>query len=129
MRKFIRDEGGVVTTEFVAIMPFFLFFFAFFVDTCMVYFTYSDMYATARDTARRMSTEQLETMDEVRDYVAERLLPHSLRYHLSADPMAGDIDVIITANVFESALFGALLTRFVGETMSARATVRREPSW
>lgn len=128
VRRFSSDERGAVTIEFVAIVPFFMLFFAFFVDTCMIYFTYVDMYAVARDASRRYSTDQFESTNEVRDYVAERLVGHAVRYHVT---IPDDIqrEVIVTANIFDTALFGAVLYSFVGENFRARASALREPIW
>ena len=127
--RFIADDRGVVTIEFVSLVFFFMLFFAFFVDVCMVYLTYNDMYTVARDVSRRISTDQFETMQEIRDYTAERLLSFGITYSLAVDLTKIEREVIITANVYESALFGSLLHQFIGTTMSARASTRREPIW
>ena len=129
LHRFIADDRGVVTIEFVSLVFFFMLFFAFFVDVCMVYLTYTNMYSAARDISRRFSTDQLETMQDIRDYAAERLLSLGVTYSLAVNLNNIEREVIITANVYESALFGSLLHQFIGTTMSARASTRREPIW
>lgn len=129
VQNFLADESGVFTVEFVALVPFFMLFFAFFVDTCMVYFSYAEMYSAARDAARRYSTDQLKTVADIEDFIEQRLIGQGFRYAIQVDPLNIEREIIISARIFDAALFGSLLYSFVGETMSARASARREMPW
>ena len=62
INRFLRDSKGAVTTEFTVLVPFFVMLLVFFADASVIYLTHSEMFNTARDIARRMSTDQIKSM-------------------------------------------------------------------
>jgi Flp pilus assembly protein TadG len=99
----------------------------FFTDASILYLTHSDMFNAARDIARRMSTEQITTVEEARDYAAESLQLYNRVYVLTTDPSLANMTVTISVGVRDAAIFGAFLAPVLGRTLSASATMRREP--
>lgn len=127
LQGFLGDEQGAVTIEFVTLVPMFVLLLMFFTDASILYLTHSDMFNTARDIARRMSTEQITTVEEARDYAMESLQLYNRVYVLTTDPSLADMTVTISVGVRDAAIFGAFLAPVLGRTLSASATMRREP--
>jgi Flp pilus assembly protein TadG len=90
----LRDEMGAVTIEFVLWVPIFASLLVFVTDASIIYMTHSEMWNVARDTSRRMSTEKITTVNEVRDYAAAPLFLSEREYVI--DPSFGsDMNVAI----------------------------------
>jgi len=90
----LHDEMGAVTIEFVLWVPIFASLLVFVTDASIIYMTHSEMWNVARDTSRRMSTEEITTVNEVRDYAAAPLFLSEREYVI--DPSFGsDMNVAI----------------------------------
>lgn len=126
MSRFLRDQKGAVTVEFTVLVPFFVLLLVFFADAAVIYLTHSEMYSVARDAARRMSTGELETMDEVRDYAAQHLHLGQRTYYVSAD-FGAEKRVTVEIPVVDAAIFGAWFTPLLGRKLQATAVTHREP--
>lgn len=124
---FLRDETGAVTIEFVTLVPMFVAMLMFFTDASILYLTHSDMFNAARDIARRMSTEQITTVEQAQSYAAENLQLYDRVYVLTTDPSLAEMTVTISVGVRDAAIFGAFLSPILGRTLTASATMRREP--
>lgn len=123
---FLRNDTGAVTIEFVTLVPAFVLLLVFFTDVSIVYLTRTEMWNTARDISRRMSTGQLTTAEQVTDYAASRLFLGQREYTVTADFSASKA-VKIEVPTVNAAMFGAWLTPVVGEKLSAYATMTTEP--
>lgn len=122
----LGDEKGAVTVEFTVLVPFAVFLLVLFADASVIYLTHTEMFNAARDIARRMSTEELKSAQEVRDYAASRLLLG--QRHYVVDPtFGGDMRVTVAIEVGDAAIFGVFFKPVLGRTLLASATVRREP--
>ena len=88
--RFVSDTRGAVTIEFVVLFPAFVFLLIFFADASIIYLTHSEMYNAARDTARRISTHELDTPEAVQAYAAERLNLGFRTYALDPSGFAGN---------------------------------------
>jgi Flp pilus assembly protein TadG len=124
--SFLCCDAGAVTTEFTVLVPFFLFLLIFFADGSTVYLTHSEMYTAARDTARRMSTEEITTAEQAREYAAGRLLLGDRTYTVTPD-FGGNMTVTISLPIEDAAIFGYFLKPIIGRQLSATSTMRREP--
>lgn len=124
---FLGDEKGAVTTEFVVLVPFFVFLMIFFADTTVIYFTHSEMFNTARDISRRMSTGQIETEDQALAYASQRLYLGNRLYTVDVDFASADMPVSIGMPVGQAAIFGVWFEPIIGEALIATARTRREP--
>lgn len=123
---FLHDQKGAVTIEFTLFVPLFVMLMVFFADASIIYLTHSEMYNVARDTARRMSTEQLTTEAEVETYAAKHLHLGQRTYLIDPD-FEGDMRVRVMLPIGEAAIFGAWFKAIIGNYLIASATMRREP--
>ncbi len=122
----LRDEKGAITIEFVLWVPIFVSLLVFVTDASIIYLTHSEMWNVARDTSRRMSTEELTTVTEVRDYAAARLFLGEREYAI--DPtFGGDMNVTISIGLDGAAIFGFFFKPIIGRSLVASVTTRREP--
>lgn len=124
--RFLRDQKGAVTVEFTVLVPFFVLLLVFFADAAVIYLSHSEMYNFARDAARRMSTGQFETREEVRQYAAQHLFLGERTYTI--DPEFG-AENRVTIGIFlgEAAIFGVWFEPILGDVLLATAVVRNEP--
>lgn len=124
--RFLTDQQGAVTIEFTTLVPFFIFLMVLLVDGSMVYMTHSEMFSTARDIARRMSTGELSTQQEVRDYAAGTLLLGDRTYVVDAD-FGEEMRCSIAVSVADAAIFGMFFRPILGRALVASAVTSREP--
>lgn len=126
MTRFLCDQKGAVTIEFTVLVPFFVMLLVFFADASVIYLTHSEMFNFARDAARRMSTGELKTRSEVRQFAAEHLFLGERTYTI--DPQFGGVNrVTIAIYVGEAAIFGAWFEPVLGQVLVASAEVQSEP--
>lgn len=124
--RFLADQKGAVTIEFTTLVPFFIFLMVLFVDGSVVYMTHSEMYSTARDIARRMSTRQLTTQQEVLDYAKGTLFLGDRTYVVEAD-FGPEMRCAIALPMAEAAIFGMFFRPILGRALVASATMSQEP--
>ena len=122
----LGDERGAVSIEFTTLVPFFVFLLVFFADASIIYLTHTEMYNAARDIARRMSTEELETESEVLEYAAAHVFLGQRRYTVDAE-FGGNMQVTIAVGLGDAAITGYFFAPVLGRTLTASATFRREP--
>lgn len=127
MKRFIRDEKGAVTIEFTVLVPFFVMLLVFFADASVIYLTHSEMFKTARDISRRMSTGQFTTVAQVTDYAAEHLFLGQRTYTIDPDFVSGEMKVSIGIPLGQAAIFGVWFEPIIGDALIATARMRREP--
>lgn len=126
IRRFLADQNGAVTIEFTTLVPAFIALLVFFADASIIYLTHSEMFSVARDIARRMSTEQIETEQEVQAYAAQNLFLGQRTYTIDPD-FGSDMRVTIVVRLDDAAIFGAFFKPILGRYLLASATMRREP--
>ncbi len=125
---FLRDEKGVVTIEFVLWVPIFVGLFVFVTDASIIYLTHSEMWSAARDTTRRMTTEEITTRAEAVDYAATRLFIGSRTYVIDpTDPALAEMNITIAIGLDDAAIFGFFFKSFLGQSLVASVTMRKEP--
>lgn len=122
---FLADQKGAVTTEFTTLVVPFIAFMLFLADASVIYFTYSEMYNTARDIARRMATDQIENDDQALQYAEEHLFLGDRTYTLDSDFETGTVTIWVTIN--DAAMFGAWFKPVLGKSLVARSTMGHEP--
>ncbi len=124
---FLRDEKNV-TTEFVLWVPSFIGLFVFVTDASIIYLTHSEMWSVARDTTRRMTTGELTTDAEARNYAAAHLFLGSRTYVIDpTDPALADLNVTIAIGIDDAAIFGFFFQPMLGRSLVASVAMRREP--
>lgn len=122
----LGDERGAMTIEFTTLLPFFVFLLVFFADASLIYLTHTEMYNAARDIARRMATEEIRTEQEALDYAAGHLLLGQRRYLVDPE-FGGEMRVTVAIGLGDAAISGQFFAPVLGRTLTASATVRREP--
>lgn len=125
LSRFLADQEGAVTIEFTTLVPAFVFLMVFLVDVSVVYLSHSEMYSTARDCARRMSTRELVTKQQVLDYAAQQLHLGQRAYYVEA-VFGQNMRCRIVVGVGEAAVFGGFFEPFVGKALVATAIMRAE---
>ncbi len=125
---FLGDETGVVTIEFVLWVPIFVGLLVFVSDASIIYLTHSEMWNVARDTARRMTTGQITSRAEARDYAAAHLFLGNRTYVIdSTDPAMAEMNVTIVIGLDDATIFGFFFKPILGRTRVASVTMRKEP--
>ena len=125
--KFFHDETGAVTIEFTTLVVAFVMMLVFFTDASIIYATRTEMWNVARDLTRRMTTDEITTVAEARDYAATHLLLGGRNYTVDPDFSSGDLNVRIAVTIGDAAIFGAWFKPVIGDYLVASVTMRREP--
>ena len=123
---FLRDEKGAVTIEFVLWVPIFVSLLVFVTDASIIYLTHSEMWNVARDTTRRMTTRQITTPTEARDFAAARLFLGERTYVIEPD-FGGEMNVTIAIGLDDATIFGFFFESILGKSLVASVTMRNEP--
>ncbi len=116
-----------VTIEFVLWVPIFVGLFVFVSDASIIYLTHSEMWSVARDTTRRMTTGEITTDAEARDYAAAHLFLGSRTYVIDPELAGSDLNITIAIGLDDAAIFGFFFKPILGESLVASVTMRREP--
>ncbi len=125
---FLGDEKGAVTIEFVLWVPIFVGMLVFVTDASIIYLTHSEMWSVARDTTRRMTTGQITSRAEARNYAASRLFLGSRTYVVDpTDPAFAEMNVTIAIGLDGATIFGFFFEPILGQSLVASVTMRKEP--
>ena len=123
---FLRDETGAVTIEFVLWVPIFIGLFVFVTDASIIYLTHSEMWSAARDTTRRMTTGEITSRAQARDYAAAHLFLSSRTYVIEPK-FGGEMNVTLAIGLDGAAIFGFFFKPILGQSLVASVTMRKEP--
>jgi Flp pilus assembly protein TadG len=139
--KFLRDDSGSQTIEFVLWLPIIGALLVVISYASILYMTHTEMWNVARDTARRMTIGLYDdgvtgVMDEAAaiDYAQSQLKLYDLfgtgyDVQVTEDTVLSKMTVVITLGVgdgsFDAGFFGAF--SLVGGTLAARVVMRAEP--
>ncbi len=123
---FLGDEKAAVTIEFVLWVPIFVGLLVFVTDASIIYLTHSEMWNVARDTTRRMTTEEFTTAAEARDYAAAHLFLGERTYVIDPD-FGSEMNVTIAIGLDGAAIFGFFFKPILGRSLVASVTMRKEP--
>ena len=124
---FLRDEKAAVTIEFVLWVPIFIGLFVFVTDASIIYLTHSEMWSVARDTTRRMTTGQITTDAEARNYAAAHLFLGSRTYVIDPEFASADLNITIAIGLDDATIFGFFFKGILGRSLVASVTMRKEP--
>jgi Flp pilus assembly protein TadG len=129
---FLRDDRGSQTIEIMLWIPIFVALLVIITDASMLYLTQTEMWNVARDTARRMTTTNLKTVDEAVVYANEQLnlyTNNSGLYSVDAsyDPVV-QVVIQIGAGDISFTGFRYLDYTIFGGVISARVVMRPEPT-
>lgn len=135
--RFLRDEHGAVTIEFILWIPVIMVLVGIVIDATTIYITYTEMWNVARDTARRMVVGNLLSEQAAIDYATQRrtIRLQQLPYCVDAEyDVANNVaEVIIGLRVENATILGIgsfLYQRALrqGGDMWARVVMRPDPN-
>lgn len=127
-RSLRDDETGAMTVDFVVWLPLFVSLLVIVSDASILYLTQTEMWNVARDTVRRMTTQQLKSENDARCWAKAKLNLYSyLAYDVDATSTADVNSVVIRVALSDASAFGYFLGPVFGETISARVTMRANP--
>ncbi len=122
--EFLCDEHGSATLEFVIWVPLYVVLLVAVTDASVLYLTHTEMWNTARDTARRISVRAMNAADAP-GYAAGRLLLGGRTYTVAASD-TGPVIVEIGVNVGDASVFG-FFKPVLGRELIARVEMMKEP--
>ncbi len=123
LRRFIRDQTGTATIEFVLWVPVYVILLVAVTDASILYLSHTEMWNAARDTARRISVGALTAADAP-DRAREKLLLSGRTYTVAASD-AGPVIVEISVNVGDASVFG-FFKPVLGRQLNARVVMWKE---
>jgi Flp pilus assembly protein TadG len=124
-QAFCSDECGSASLEFTLWVVPSIFLVAMVSDVALLSFTRTDMYNVATDVARRLSIGSL-TQNQVADYVRDNSMLGD-RTLVVGTYAGADVVVDLAVNFSEASVF-QIFRPIIGETMSVRVRMRREPN-
>jgi len=126
--KFLRDDGGSQSIEFILWVPIFVGLLMIVMDASTLYITQTEMENVARDTARRIIKGLPPTLAEIhaRNSMSLRDLPYTV--DATFDPDTG-ADVTIAVQTGDISILGYLNPLWIAGTMlGARVIMRPDPT-
>ena len=124
MRAFISDDRGTATIEFVLWVPVYVILLVAVTDASILYLTHSEMWNTARDSARLISVGAMTAADA--PYRAREKLLLSARTYTVVASDTGPVIVEIGVNVGDASVFG-FFKPVLGRQLTARVEMMKEP--
>jgi Flp pilus assembly protein TadG len=124
--RFLRDERGAATIEFVLWVPVFVILLVATTDATILYLTHTEMWNVSRDIARRVAVGDMTSAQAV-DVAQQELFLYGRHYTVGVSP-DNQIDVVveIKTNARDASVFG-FFTAVIGRELTARVVMRREP--
>ena len=123
IRAFISDDRGTATIEFVLWVPVYVIILVAVTDASILYLTHTEMWNTARDSARRISVGVMAAADAP-DRARERLLLSGRTYTVAASD-AGPVIVEISVGVGDASVFG-FFKPVLGRELNVRVVMWKE---
>jgi len=122
--RFLRDERGSATIEFVLWVPVFVVLLVATTDATILYLAHTEMWNVSRDIARRLAVGDITEAQAVEEAKNELFL-YSNAYTVGTS-VGIDVVVEIKTNVGDASVFG-FYKQVLNRELSARVVMRREP--
>lgn len=129
MVRFLRDESGVMTVDFVVWLPLFVSLLVIVTDASMLYMHQTQMWNVARDTVRRMTTQRVVSEYDAECWARSQLAVYTdLNYTVvQADSTPQFNTLQIEIPLVDVSTFGYFLGPVLGNDISARVIMRADP--
>ncbi len=125
-RRFLGDESGTATIEFVLWIPVFAVILVAAIDATILYLHHTEMWNVSRDVARRVAVADI-TEAEAAAVVEQELFLYADAYFVAtSDPTDMDVWIGIQTKVSDASVFG-FFEPVLDDYLSAVVTMRREP--
>ena len=124
--RFLRDERGSATIEFVLWVPVFVVLLVATTDATILYLHHTEMWNVSRDVARRVSVGDISEADAA-NVIQDELFLYSSAYTVAtSQPTDLDVVIAIQTSIADASVFG-FFKPVLGRELSARVVMRREP--
>ena len=125
-RRFLGDESGSATIEFVLWVPVFAVILVAVIDATILYLHHTEMWNVSRDVARRVAVADISEADAAAA-VERELFLYSDAYRVqTSDPKDMDVQIAIQTKVSDASVFG-FFEPVMDKYLTAMVTMRREP--
>jgi len=122
---FLRDDGGVVTIEFIAWIPAFVWMLSLICDFSFIFMTNASMWDAARDAARRVALHKL-TAHQAETYLREDIFSPARNMDVSVTSDTEQVVVYVRTNMRDASPLGFFLPLLPSDLI-ARVIMLREP--
>jgi len=127
LSKFLRDERGSQTIQFVVWFPLWFVLIILITDASLLYYAHTEMSTVARDTARRLTSGSLTGIPEAQNYAVGKLGNLSYQVNVEYDTDT-TMAVQISVPVVEVVPFGLMIKAFIPTRLTTRVAMRSEPN-
>ena len=125
--RFLHDEQGSATIEFVLWLPVFVTLLVATIDATILYLHHTEMWKVSRDVARRVAVGDM-TEDDAPQAVQNEMFLYSKAYTVATSNKTDlDVQIQIQTRIAEASVFG-FFEPVLGRYLTARVTMRREPT-
>ena len=124
--RFLRDERGSATIEFVLWVPVFVIILVAATDATVLYLHHTEMWNVSRDVARRIAVGDMTEADAAAAVQNEMFLYSRAYTVATSNPTELDVRIMIQTNVGDASVFG-FFKPVMGRYLTAMVTMRREP--
>jgi Flp pilus assembly protein TadG len=124
--RFLRDERGSATIEFVLWVPVFMILLVATTDASILYLHHTEMWNVSRDVARRVSVGDMTEADAATVVQNEMFLSTNAYTVTTSDPADLDVVIQISTSIADASVFG-FFKPVLGMHLAAEVTMRREP--
>ena len=121
----LRDSRGSMAVEFSIWLPFICILLVIVIDASYLYLGQNQMWAVARDVARRMTTNVLPDASAAESWAVDYLSKYEIDYEVQAEKQTDYVSVIIMAPVSQVVPFGLFQKAFMDKDIVARVVIRR----
>jgi Flp pilus assembly protein TadG len=124
--RFLRDEHGSATIEFVLWVPVFVALLVATVDATILYLHHTEMWNVSRDVARRVAVGDISEADAANTIQNELFLYSDAYTVATSNPSQLDVEITIQTSILDASVFG-FFRPVLGRYLTAHVTMRREP--
>ena len=123
--RFLRDERGSATIEFVLWVPVFVIILVAATDATVLYLHHTEMWNVSRDVARRVAGNDLSEAAAAATMQNEMFLYSSEYTVATSNPTDLDVQIVIQTSVAGASVFG-FFKPVMDRYLIAMVTMRRE---
>ncbi|MEO1458477.1 MAG: TadE/TadG family type IV pilus assembly protein [Pseudomonadota bacterium] len=129
--RFLRDDRGSLSIEFVLWLPVFVAFLVITSDTSFAFMTHTRMWNAARECTRNIAVGATPASTAAAENCASALLPGNVQnwaINYSEQSLGGvdTVTVSIRTTGGDAMIFGGLFEEFTGADLVASVTMRKE---
>ena len=124
--RFLRDEHGSATIEFVLWVPIFVVILVAATDATVLYLHHTEMWNVSRDVARRVAVGDMTEADAYTAVENEMFLYSRAYTVATSNPTDLDVQIMIQTQISDASVFG-FFEPVMGRYLTAMVTMRREP--